>query len=129
MKLIQNAIQTPDGTILVSKSREDSINHYDKNGYTYGVGGGLDFFWFASGAEGKCIKLDLYDSNSISEIADKIVYEKYYPSNRLFQKGENKEYEFIKDIPTDRLKKIASNHPNIWVLLSIFYILNQRGEL
>jgi hypothetical protein len=41
--LLYNAIKTPDGTILVSKSRHDYVTHEDKNGFFYAVDGGSEY--------------------------------------------------------------------------------------
>lgn len=44
MKLVKQAIQTPDGTILVSRHRHDCVTHVDKvTGETYMVDGGIDY--------------------------------------------------------------------------------------
>ena len=41
--LIYNAIRTPDGTILESRSVHDFVSHTDANGKFYAVDGGLEY--------------------------------------------------------------------------------------
>jgi hypothetical protein len=42
-KLVKNCIETPDGTVLYSRSRHDYKTHLDANGKTYMIDGGLDY--------------------------------------------------------------------------------------
>ena len=41
--MVVNRIQTPDGTILISKHTHDFVSHEDKNGEVYFVDGGMDY--------------------------------------------------------------------------------------
>jgi len=41
--VLYNAIQTPDGTILVSRHRHDFVSYKDKNNNYYAVDGGHDY--------------------------------------------------------------------------------------
>ena len=43
MRIIYNAIQTPDGTVLESRHVYDYKTHTDKNGEVYMVDGGLEY--------------------------------------------------------------------------------------
>ena len=43
MNLIANALRTPDGTVLESKSRHDYKTYTDANGKQYMVDGGLEY--------------------------------------------------------------------------------------
>lgn len=42
-KIIVNAIETPDGTVLLSAHRHDFRGHTDANGKFYAVDGGTDY--------------------------------------------------------------------------------------
>lgn len=42
-RILYNAIKTPDGTVIVSKSRHDFVCHIDANGKRYCVDGGLNY--------------------------------------------------------------------------------------
>ena len=42
-ELLVNRIQTPDGTILISKFTHDFVSHVDANGEEYFIDGGMDY--------------------------------------------------------------------------------------
>ena len=62
MNLIRNAIQTPDGTVIESRSRHDYVTHQDANGKEYMVDGGLSYV--RRSANGDEISMCLYDDES-----------------------------------------------------------------
>lgn len=41
--LIYNAIKTPDGTVIESKTVHDYVSHVDNNGKTYFIDGGISY--------------------------------------------------------------------------------------
>ena len=59
MRLIRNALQTPDGTIIESKHRHDYVTYTDANGKQYMVDGGLDYL--RRNVHEDQIDLSLYD--------------------------------------------------------------------
>lgn len=123
MQLIQNGLKTPDGTILISRSRHDFKSYKDKiNGQTYCIDGGLDYTKYSTGGHDAEF-LTLYDTDCIFEIQDSIVW-------GTRPNGGDVVYRFLKDLDDEHLKNIAKTQkPTIWILMSIFYILNKRGVL
>ena len=43
MNIVRNSIQTPDGTVLVSRHRHDYVQHEDANGEVYMIDGGIEY--------------------------------------------------------------------------------------
>jgi hypothetical protein len=44
MIIFRNSIRTPDGTVLISKSRHDYQEHKDLNKEVYGIDGGNEYY-------------------------------------------------------------------------------------
>lgn len=124
MILIQNAIRTPDGTILVSRHVHDCNIHVDKNGESYMIDGGLEYIRSSINVEG-AEDLSLLDTMPIDNIASAIIW-----GTRPNPKEDKIVYKFLQDLETDHLKAIAKTQkPSIWILMSIFYILDERKQL
>ncbi len=58
-RLVRNALKTPDGTILVSRSRHDYVTHLDANGKQYMTDGGLVYVHCS--AHGDEVDMCVYD--------------------------------------------------------------------
>jgi len=54
-KIVYNALQTPDGTIIESTHRHDYVKYKDKNGKTYVIDGGLDYVRCSSHGDEKLL--------------------------------------------------------------------------
>ncbi len=122
--LIQNAIQTPDGTILVSRHRHDMQSHIDKDGSRYAVDGCSDYCKI-TGDKSKIRQLFISHEECMDDMVDWLVW-----GTRPNPKDGKVVYRFLKDLETEHLKAIAKTQkPTIWILMSIFYILNERKEL
>ena len=67
-KLVYNAIQTPDGTVLESTSRHDYKTHLDANGKTYMIDGGLDYI--RCSANGDEVSLSKYQDQPHDQIRE-----------------------------------------------------------
>lgn len=61
-RLVRNAIQTPDGTVIQSRSVHDYVTHKDANGKTYMIDGGLCYS--RRSAHGDEVDLCIYDDES-----------------------------------------------------------------
>lgn len=57
--LIRNSIQTPDGTVLISRHVHNYVTHVDANGKEYMLDGGLDYC--RRSAHGDEVDLCIYD--------------------------------------------------------------------
>jgi len=74
-KLIRNALQTPDGTLLESRSRHDYKTHLDANGKTYMIDGGLDYV--RCSANGDEIHLSVFDDDPFDKVREAITWGTY----------------------------------------------------
>jgi hypothetical protein len=120
MKIIKNAIKTPDGTIIESKHRHDFVCHIDKiTNKKYCIDGGLDYLRRVT--EG-----DDYEDVSIStDENDHLMLREHLKWGQNYDKDNNRLpetiYRPIKDMKTDHIESIISgNWCNSFLYLNTF---------
>jgi len=98
--LIRNAIKTPDGTILQSRSRHEYVTHVDStNGNEYMVDGGLDYV--RRSAHGDEVCMELYSSEPFEVQREVIVWGTYGKEGR-----DPLKYVAVAEMETEHLKKV-----------------------
>lgn len=97
-KLIQNAIEIPDGTILISRNTHD---YQSKDGYF--VDGGLDYCRYGcpAGGENKFKQLFLDEDSTLNELKEKLIW-----GTRGLQGGTNVGWVKLIDCDTNHLNNI-----------------------
>lgn len=103
-KILQNAIMTPDGTILKSVDRRKCIQHTDtKDGKTYAVDGGIEYFVGAGYVNGTASCLHLTERDSYETIVNNMAVQVFDGNKKLIWKR-------AKDCS---LKELVSAHLNL----------------
>ena len=109
-RLVRNAIQTPDGTVLVSRSRHDFREYTDSNGKQYMVDGGLDYI--RTTIHDDQLDLAVYLEDGHNAVRDAAEW------GTFGQRGNQPlRYVKIKHMDTDHLKAVLDTvhqlHPNL----------------
>lgn len=122
--ILRNAIRTPDGTVLESKSRHDYRTYTDKNGETYMVDGGHDY-------------LRRSVNNEPAESLDEYLTDDH-ENNRLWFRwtsyGKNGDgpakTQALKDMDTDHIRAIVDRGfaRKDWIKDLFLTELEYRGE-
>ena len=97
VKLLYNALRTPDGTVLNSRSRHDYNTYEDTNGKTYMIDGGLDYV--RCSAHGDEEHLCVWSDDSHDVIREHVEWGTYGKDGDQALK-----YVKIKDMTTDHLE-------------------------
>ena len=121
-KLIRNAIQTPDGTILESYSRHDYKTYSDANGKEYMVDGGLDYV--RRSANGDEIDLCLYDDEP-HEVQRQVTKWGSYGING----DQPLKFKCIADMDTDHLSAVLENVKNVAPMIKACMIEELKRRL
>ena len=101
--LIYNAIRTPDGTILESRSVHDFVGHTDANGKFYAVDGGLEYLKRCGDMDHEELSLTLEDD--FSKIRDTL------PWGTRGKDGDQPLKKVkIKDLDTEHISNILDLH-------------------
>ena len=106
-KLLYNAIQTPDGTILHSKHRHDFVCHVDANGERYCVDGGMEYSRIVGKTEDVKI-LCVYDDGKWETRRKYLCW-----GNNYDEKGKKlrkTKWILLKDLDISHIENILNNH-------------------
>ena len=105
MKLVYNAIQTPDGTVLESRHRHDFKEHTDTiTGNTYMIDGGLDYIRTSMYPDQ--VNLAVYLEDGHDKVRSSITWGTY-------GKNGDQPMSFVKlcDMDTDHIKACIKGQP------------------
>lgn len=107
MDLIYNAYRTPDGTVMVSRSRHDYNEHVDTtNGKTYIIDGGRDYIRRTN--HGDEVSLCVYSDAPHEEIREVFEW-----GSRGKDGKQPLTYLVLKDMETDHIQAILATQTHI----------------
>jgi hypothetical protein len=103
--LIYNAIRTPDGTLLVSRTRHDYKGHVDANGETYMIDGGTECL-LRNPVKEPAEELSMYDTEPQVTAGVAVTWGTFGVSgNRLL------EWVSLRDMSLDHIEACIANVP------------------
>lgn len=95
--IVHNALRTPDGTTIESRTRHDYVTHVDQNGNTYMIDGGLDYV--RSSAHGDEEYLTVYSDEGHDYIRRRVTW-----GTRGINGDEPLRYVPIAEMSTDHIE-------------------------
>lgn len=105
--IIYNAIQTPDGTILHSKSVHDYVTHLDANGEEYMNDGGKEYLRRSVNKE-EYVDLSVYSDSPFQEVRAVLTWGSFG-----IKGDEPLQMNILKDMSTDHINNIVANITHI----------------
>ena len=105
-QIIHNSIQTPDGTILVSRSVHDFVQYTDKNGKTYMTDGGRAYIHRS--AHGDEVSLDLYEGDPHDKIREVFTWGTYGKMG-----DQPLKFVALKDLSDNHIKAILTTQSHM----------------
>jgi hypothetical protein len=123
MKIIQNSIITPDGTILISHTVHDFVSHDDANGTHYFVDGGEHYIRIGGNNDYK-------DNFVFEDTPFEIARERLSWGTRGKNGKRNLKFVLIKDLTTDHIQAIIETQNQIsdYYKRLFLFELNLRKE-
>ena len=107
--LIRNAMVTPDGTWLQSRTRHDYVEHTDANGSVYMVDGGLDYVRRSVNAEAPAIDKCVYDDSPHAEQREAVTWGTYGKT------GEDPlKHVTVAEMDTDHLEAVLETQQRLY---------------
>jgi len=108
-RLLRNAIQTPDGTILESRTRHDYKTYKDVNREVYMVDGGLDYQRRTVNKHAPEIDLSLTEADSHDDLRMHATWGTYGKSG-----DQPLSYIAIADMETEHIKSVLGTQKNMY---------------
>ena len=108
-RLLRNALQTPDGTVLESKTRHDYKEYEDANGWTYMVDGGLDYVRRSVNKHEPAIDLILMEAEPHFFLRDYVTWGTYGK-----QQDQPLSYITIADMTDGHLQAVLDTQKNMY---------------
>ena len=105
-KLIKNCIETPDGTVLYSRSVHDYVSHLDENGKTYFTDGGLEYV--RCSAHGDEIHHCVWDDEPFDKVREAVEWGTYGKDG-----DQPLSYVKLSDMSTGHIRAVLDNVDNI----------------
>lgn len=102
-RILRNAIQTPDGTVLESKHRHDYVTHIDKNGQWYMVDGGGEYLRRGYDVQ-DFVALSVYDDGTHETRRNNLRWGKSYDKD--MNSLPKTIYPLISEMDTDHIEAI-----------------------
>ena len=110
--LIYNALRTPDGTIIESKSRHDYVTHVDANGKEYMIDGGLNYVRCSANGDEEHLTITLDDAHAVVR-----QYCKW--GTRGVAGDKPLRYVALHEMDTDHIEAVIQNVPSINLAIKI----------
>ena len=108
-RLLRNAIQTPDGTILESRHRHDYKEYEDANGWVYVVDGGLDYIRRTINKNEPATDLSLTEDVLHSIVREFVTWGTYGKAG-----DQPLSYIAIADMETEHLEAVLDTQKNMY---------------